>query len=102
MVHNDTVFLYTSHDDDNAKGFVMREWLLYTSVDMVNWTDHGAVASLKDFKWVPYDNGAWAPQCIERNGKFYMYCPMPGGIGTVYWLPIILMARLLIPLESRW
>lgn len=81
MVHNDTVFLYSSHDDDNAKGFVMREWLLYTSTDMVNWTDHGVVASLKDFKWVPYDNGAWAPQCIERNGKFYMYCPMPGGIG---------------------
>lgn len=81
MVHNDTVFLYSSHDDDNARGFVMREWLLYTSTDMVNWTDHGVVASLKDFKWVPYDNGAWAPQCIERNGKFYMYCPMPGGIG---------------------
>lgn len=81
LVHNDTVFLYTSHDEDYAKGFVMREWLLYTSTDLVNWTDHGAVASLKDFKWVPYDNGAWAPQCVKRNGKFYLYCPMPNGVG---------------------
>jgi hypothetical protein len=81
MVFNDTVFLYTSHDEDDAIGFKMQNWLLYTSTDMVNWTDHGVVASLKDFKWVPYDNGAWAPQCVRRNNKFYMYCPMPGGTG---------------------
>ena len=78
MVHNDTVFLYTSHDEDDATGFKMKDWLLYTSTDMVNWTDHGAVASLKDFSWVKPDNGAWAIQCIERNGKFYLYAPMHG------------------------
>lgn len=81
LVYNDTLFLYTGHDQDDAFGFTMQDWLLYTSTDMVNWTDHGVVASLKDFKWVPYDNGAWAPQCIQRNNKFYMYCPMPNGIG---------------------
>lgn len=81
LVYHDTVFLYTSHDEDDAFGFKMHNWLLYTSTDMVNWTDRGVVASLKDFKWVPYDNGAWAPQCVEREGKFYMYCPMPGGVG---------------------
>jgi arabinoxylan arabinofuranohydrolase len=81
MVYNDTVFLYAGHDEDDAFGFNMKEWLLYTSTDMVNWTDHGSVASLKDFKWVTTDNGAWAPQCIRRNGKFYLYCPMPGGFG---------------------
>ena len=84
MVHNDTVFLYTSHDEDDAKGFKMIDWQLYTSTDMVNWTDHGAVASLKDFSWVKHDNGAWAIQCIERNGKFYLYAPMHGqGIGVL-------------------
>jgi len=81
LVYHDTVFLYTSHDEDDAFGFKMRDWLLYTSTDMVNWTDHGAVASLKNFKWVPYDNGAWAPQCVHRNGKFYLYCPMPNNVG---------------------
>ncbi|TCO10681.1 glycoside hydrolase family 43 protein [Natronoflexus pectinivorans] len=81
MVYNDTVFLYTGHDADDAMGFKMFNWLLYTSTDMVNWTDHGVVASLDNFDWVPYDNGAWAPHCIERNGKFYFYCPIPNGIG---------------------
>ena len=84
MVYNDTVFLYTTHDEDDAEGFKMLDWLLYTSTDMVNWTDHGAVASLKSFDWVKRDNGAWAEQVIERNGKFYMYCPIHGnGIGVI-------------------
>lgn len=81
MVYHDTVFLYTGHDEDDAFGFKMHDWLLYTSTDMVNWTDHGVVATLEDFKWVPEDNGAWALQCVERNGKFYLYCPVPNGRG---------------------
>lgn len=81
LVYNDTVFLYTGHDEDDAFGFKMQNWLLYTSTDMVNWTDHGVVASLKNFKWINTDNGAWAPQCVSRNNKFYMYCPVPNGMG---------------------
>lgn len=84
MVYKDTVFLYTTHDEDDAEGFKMQDWLLYTSTDMVNWTDHGVVASLKSFDWVKRDNGAWAEQVVERNGKFYMYCPIHGnGIGVL-------------------
>jgi hypothetical protein len=84
MVYNDRVYLYTTHDEDNADGFLMKDWLLYSSSDMVNWTDHGAVASLRNFAWYDGDNGAWAEQVIHRNGKFYMYCPIHGhGIGVL-------------------
>ncbi|MBN2736585.1 MAG: family 43 glycosylhydrolase [Spirochaetales bacterium] len=84
MVYDNTVFLYTTHDEDDATGFKMKNWLLYTSTDMVNWTDHGIIASLSDFTWGNQENGAWAPQCIERNGKFYFYCPIHGnGIGVL-------------------
>ena len=84
MVHNDTVFLYTTHDEDDAEGFKMKDWLLYTSTDMVNWQDRGAVASLKDFEWYKGDNGAWAECVVTRNGKWYMYCPLHGhGIGVL-------------------
>ncbi len=84
MVYDGTVYLYTTHDEDGAKGFQMFDWLLYTSTDMVNWTDHGAVASLDDFAWYEGKNGAWAECVVERNGKFYMYCPIHGhGIGVL-------------------
>lgn len=80
MVYDGTVYVYTSHDEDSTVNnfFTMYDWRCYSSKDMVNWTDHGAVASLKDFKWNEKTNGAWAPQCIERNGKFYLYVPIHG------------------------
>lgn len=77
-VHGDTVYLYTTHDEDNAEGFVMYDWLLHTSTDMVNWTSHGAVASLNDIQWSTKTNGAWAEQVVFRNGKWYMYVPIHG------------------------
>lgn len=84
MLHNDTIFLYTSHDESDAEGFKMYDWLLYTTTDMVNWQDRGAVASLDNFKWHDGKNGAWAQQVVERNGKYYMYCPIHGhGIGVL-------------------
>lgn len=84
IVYNDTICLYTTHDEDGTTEFTMKEWLLYTSTDMVNWQDHGAVASLANFKWARQDNGAWANQAVERNGKWYMYCPILGqGIGVL-------------------
>lgn len=72
MVHDGTVYLYTGHDEDDATGFKMRDWKCFTSTDMVNWTDRGAVISTKNFSWAT-DYSAWAAQCIYRNGKFYFY-----------------------------
>lgn len=74
MVYNGKVYLYTSHDEDDSTWFTMNDWRLYTTEDMVNWTDHGAVLSYKEFSWAKMN--AWAPQCIERKGKFYMYVPI--------------------------
>ena len=71
MVYGDKVYVYTGHDEDHADFFWMYEWRVYSSSDMVNWTDHGPLLSLASFSWA--DDRAWASQCIERNGKFYWY-----------------------------
>ena len=88
LVVGDTLFLFTSHDaspedipDVNEKssaGFFMYDWLLWSTTDMVNWTEHGAVASLKDIPWRSRENGAWAIQTVERDGKYYLYAPLHG------------------------
>ncbi|NLV51903.1 MAG: family 43 glycosylhydrolase [Bacteroidales bacterium] len=94
LVVGDTLFLYTSHDahpedipdenERNSAGFYMYDWLLWSTTDMVNWTAHGAVASLRDFEWRSRENGAWAIQTVERNGKYYLYAPLHGhGIGVL-------------------
>jgi len=80
MLHDGVVYLYASHDEDDAPAgqgrFLMRDWKCYTSTDMVNWTDHGTVASLRTFPWAVQSNDAWAPQVVERHGKFYLYVPI--------------------------
>jgi arabinoxylan arabinofuranohydrolase len=76
LVYKGTVYLYTSHDEDDATNFKMVNWKLYSSTDMVNWTDHGTVASLAIFPWANQTNDAWAPQVIERGGRFYLYAPV--------------------------
>jgi arabinoxylan arabinofuranohydrolase len=86
MVYNDRVYLFTSHDDDvtEADFYTMRNYCCYSSKDIVNWTDHGIVATLKEFKWITVNNGAWAPQCVERDGKFFLYIPIQGkGMGVL-------------------
>ncbi|MBR9793449.1 MAG: family 43 glycosylhydrolase [Gammaproteobacteria bacterium] len=74
MVYNDTVYLYTGHDEapNNDKFFEMHDWLAFSSTDMVNWKAHGPIMKGVDFKWaVP--GFAWASHMVEKDGTFYFY-----------------------------
>ncbi|MEV4396519.1 glycoside hydrolase family 43 protein [Nonomuraea sp. NPDC049607] len=73
LVHNGRVYLYTGHDEDGSTWFTMKDWRVWSSTDMVNWTDHGSPLSLTTFSWAKSD--AWAGQTIYRNGRFYWYVP---------------------------
>jgi len=74
MVSGDRLYIYTGHDEDGADFFWMQEWRVYSTDDMANWTDHGSPLAIESFTWG--DDRAWAPQCVERNGKFYFYVPL--------------------------
>lgn len=58
----------------------MRDWHVFSTDDMANWKDEGEIFSLKDISWA--DKHAWAPDCIERNGKYYFYFPADDQIGV--------------------
>ncbi len=73
-VFNDRLYVYSSHDKDNATYFDMLDWACFSTTNMVDWEDHGVVFSLKDIEWA--DKWAWAPDAIERNGKYYFYYPV--------------------------
>nr|WP_169732007.1 family 43 glycosylhydrolase [Glycomyces arizonensis] len=74
LVYDGRVYLYTGHDEDGSTWFDMREWRVWSSDDMVNWTDHGSPMSLDTFSWARQD--AWAGQVVERGGEFYWYVPV--------------------------
>jgi beta-xylosidase len=71
------VYLYTSHDQECQEDFWMKDWRVFSSDDLVNWTDHGSCLSVDDLTWA--DNFAWAPDCAYKNGKYY-FC-FPAGTG---------------------
>jgi hypothetical protein len=73
LVYHDTVFLYTGHDEaaPGIEDYVMHDWLCFSSTDMVHWKEYATPLRATDFKWA--DDGAWASQVVERNGKFYWY-----------------------------
>lgn len=85
LVYDGRLYLYVGHDEfyegqDSASGgkeFNITEWLCYSTDDMKNWTDHGAVLSPADFKWAVGE--AWASQVVEKDGKFYYYTTVQGG-----------------------
>lgn len=72
-VHGDTVYLFADHDEDDAITFKMKDWILYSSTDMVNWTYLGTQVSTYTFDWAEKGDRAWAAQAVEHKGKWYWY-----------------------------
>lgn len=73
-VFNDTLWVYPSHDRSDAAGFSMEDYHVYSTTDMEHWEDHGVIFNpLTQTVWT--HEAAWAPDCVERDGKFYLYYP---------------------------
>lgn len=83
-VFNGKVYLYPSHDILAIPGhgrvgwFCMQDYHVFSSPNLTDWTDHGIIVSQTNVPWA--DSTAysmWAPDCIERAGKYYFYFPAP-------------------------
>lgn len=79
-VFHGTLYVYPTHDLAGNKGWDSTDWHVFSTKDMKHWTDHGVIFSLKDITWAK--KYAWAPDCIERNGKYYFYFPADDQIGV--------------------
>ncbi|RTQ48141.1 hypothetical protein EJV47_17045 [Hymenobacter gummosus] len=78
LVYKDRVYLYVGHDEaKEGQMFNMNDWRCYSSSDLKNWTAHGPIMQVRDFKWATKD--AWASQVVARNGKFYFYAAVQEG-----------------------
>ena len=72
-VHGDKVYLFVDHDEDDATYFLMKDWLVFSTEDMVNWQYLGAQVSTATFQWASQGDRAWAAQAVERKGKWFWY-----------------------------
>ena len=80
-VFNNRVYLYPSHDimppaSQRQDWFCMEDYHVFSSENLTDWTDHGVFVTQDKVPWVrPNSYSMWAPDCIERNGKYYFYFP---------------------------
>lgn len=71
------LYIYASHDIECQEDFWMKDWHIFSTGDLIHWTDHGACLTVDDISWA--DNYAWAPDCAYKDGKYY-FC-FPAGTG---------------------
>ena len=81
-VFDGVVYLYPSHDirsEKNPRGldwFCMEDYHVFSSTDLVEWRDHGVILKQEDVPWGATDGySMWAPDCVEKDGKYYFYFP---------------------------
>ena len=80
-VFNNKVYLYPSHDITPPTGqrqdwFCMEDYHVFSSSTLTDWTDHGMIISQELVPWGKKDGySMWAPDCVEKNGKYYFYFP---------------------------
>lgn len=82
-VFNGKMYVFPSHDIKAPEGkglrpdwFCMEDYHVYSSENLTDWTNHGMIMSQYDAPWVDSTSySMWAPDCIERDGKYYFYFP---------------------------
>lgn len=81
-VFGNKVYVFPSHDILATEGkgrvgwFCMEDYHVFSSENLTDWTDHGVIVTQNKVPWVRPDSySMWAPDCIERNGKYYFYFP---------------------------
>ena len=80
-VFNGKIYIYPSHDEDidvenndNGDQYDMKDYHVYEMKDTETYPrDCGCVFTLKDVKWA--SKQLWAPDCQEKDGKYYFYFP---------------------------
>ena len=77
------IYIYPSHDIKAPPGykgkpnwFVMEDYHVFSSENLTDWQDHGAIVSQSGVAWVdPSAYAMWAPDCVFKDGKYYFYFP---------------------------
>ena len=74
LVENDTLWLFAGHDaEGNQKGYVMKDWLLYSTTDMKHWTEHPSPLRIEEFTWAESKQAYAGHVAKGKDGRYYWY-----------------------------
>lgn len=67
------LYVYGSYDISGADRYCSDVLHAFSTDDLVNWTDHGVIFRCSDIPWAEPGCSLFAPDCIHRDGKYYLY-----------------------------
>ena len=74
LVENDTLWLFAGHDAaGNQSGYVMKDWLLYSTTDMKHWTEYPSPLRIDDFRWADSKQAYAGHVAKGKDGRYYWY-----------------------------
>lgn len=72
-IFKDTAYVYASHDKSaDNKQFVMEDWWIWSSPDLVNWTKRSVLKPQDTYIGKDFTS-CWATDVGTKNGKYYWY-----------------------------
>jgi hypothetical protein len=91
------IYVFPSHDIPAPADFKRKDWFcmedyhVFSSSNLTDWKDHGMILNQKNVNWVDAATySMWAPDCVERNGKYYLYFPanVKSGVGRGFGIGV--------------
>ena len=74
LVEGDTLWLFAGHDAAGKQsGYVMKDWLLYSTTDMKHWTEYPSPLRIDDFKWADSHQAYAGHVARGKDGRYYWY-----------------------------
>ena len=74
LVEGDTLWLFAGHDAaGNQSGYVMKDWLLYSTTDMKHWTEYPSPLHIDDFRWADSKQAYAGHVAKGKDGRYYWY-----------------------------
>ena len=89
-VFDDRIYIYPSHDlphdgedDDEGGEYIMEDYhVLSMDGPESECVDNGEILNMRDVPWV--GRQMWAPDCVCRDGKYYLYFPAKDRSGVFH------------------
>ena len=109
-VFGDRLYVYPSHDipPSTAPGvrqdwFCMADYHVYSTDNLVDWTDHGVILDQKQVPWGnPDAYSMWAPDCIQgKDGRYYFYFPDAPKEGKGFGVGVAISNRPMGPFRAE-
>lgn len=71
-IFNGKAYMYASHDysNNNKHRFIMKDWVIYSSNDLLNWTHECTLKPENTYIGHPI-NGCWATDAVAYNSRYY-------------------------------